>query len=355
MIRYLIKNNFKIMFRNPVNILMFTLCPILISAILISAFSSLLNSYHAADQFSVGIRIEADSEYAKGAAILSEMGKESGITFVSYDTGDPEQLIREQNLGGFVTFTKEGYTIFETEDAEAEGAKLEYMISAVYNGAISGDVADITLSVEEPKVDPDIDSTDYYGIVFLVYFSWCAIVCAAGLLTQEKKHRIPDRYRISNLSSAAIYLGRVIPVIAVVTLGIGVAAVFASVILGVHWGNIPVTALLILLSVMAGSSFGMMIYELTKSMIATVILTFGIVWWAGYIGGAFETYMFSSWSEGVKRISPLYHTNRALTELSAAGHSDYIVSSVIYLLAIIAVCSLISILAGSLRARSSET
>jgi ABC-2 type transport system permease protein len=349
MIRYLIKNNFKIMFRNPVNILMFTLAPILVSAVLISAFSTLLNSYKDVEKFDVGYSVEADSKYAVALNALRQVGEDAGVTFHSYETGTPEDLIREHSLGGFITFTKDGYTIYETKDAEVEGAKLEYMIASVYDGAVSGDVSGIKVPVEEPEVDPDIDSTDYYGIVFPVYFAWCAIVCAAGLLTQEKKHRIPERYRISDLSSAKIYLGRVMPVIAVVTLCIGVAAVFSAVLLGVHWGNVLLSGLLLLLTVIAASSFGMMLYELTRSMIATVILSFGIVWWAGYIGGTFETYMFSTWPEQVKLLSPLYHTNRTLTELSNVGHSDYVMSAVIYLVIFSVVCSLVTIFAGSLR------
>ena len=53
MIRYLIKNNIKIMLRNPVNILLFVLCPIVVAAVLISAFSSLLESYECADNYDV--------------------------------------------------------------------------------------------------------------------------------------------------------------------------------------------------------------------------------------------------------------------------------------------------------------
>ena len=107
--------------------------------------------------------------------------------------------------------------------------------------------------------------------------------------------------------------------------------------------------MLLILSIIAATAFEMMIYEISHSMIATIILSFGIVWWLGYIGGTFETYMFSSWSESVKLISPLYHTNRALVELSSMGHSDYILSSVVFLIAITVICSLIAILAGSVR------
>lgn len=349
MIRYLIKNNFKIMFRSPVNIVLYVLCPILISAVLISAFSSLMESYKAPGDFEVGYTVEADSPYAGILEALDSVGKENGITFNSYDAGTPEELIRSHELGGFITFTGDGYTIYETKKRQAEGAKLEYMISAVYNAMISGDVSDIQIPTESPEISPAINSTDYYGMVYMVYFGWCAIVCAAGLFAQEKKHLILDRFRISNLSPAQIYFGRAIPIVTVVSTGIGTAAVISATVLGVHWGNFLLSGMLILLSVIAATAFEMMIYEITHSMIATIILTFGIVWWLGYLGGAFETYMFSDWPETAKQISPLYHANRALVELSTMGHSDYVLSSVIFLGAITVICSLIAIFAGSLR------
>ena len=349
MIRYLIKNNFKIMFRNPVNILLYVLCPILVSAFLISAFSSLMESYEAPGEFEVGYTIEADSPYAGVITALESVGQENGITFNRYDGGTPEELIQSRELGGFITFTGEGYTIYESKSRKAEGAKLEYMISAVYNSMISGDVSDIEIPTESPEVAPAVNATDYYGLVYMVYFGWCAIVCAAGLFAQEKKHQILDRFRVSDLSSAQIYFGRAIPIVTVVAIGIGLASVISAVALGVHWGNILISGMLLILSIIAATAFEMMIYEISHSMIATIILSFGIVWWLGYIGGTFETYMFSSWSESVKLISPLYHTNRALVELSSMGHSDYILSSVVFLIAITVICSLIAILAGSVR------
>ena len=349
MIRYLIKNNFKIMFRSPVNILLYVLCPILISAILISAFSSLMESYKAPGEYEVGYTVEEDSPYAGIIQGLDSVGKENGITFNRYDTGTPEDLLQSRELGGFITFTKEGYTIYESKNRQVEGAKLEYMISAVYNGMISGDVSDIRIPTESPEVAPAINSTDYYGMVYMIYFGWCAIVCAAGLFSQEKKHQILDRFRISDLSSTQIYFGRAIPIVTVVAIGIGFASVLSAVVLGVHWGNILISGMLLILSIIAATAFEMMIYEISHSMIATIILSFGIVWWLGYIGGTFETYMFSAWSESVKLISPLYHSNRALVELSSTGHSDYILSSVIFLGAITVICSLIAIFAGSIR------
>ena len=61
--------------------------------------------------------------------------------------------------------------------------------------------------------------------------------------------------------------------------------------------------------------------------------------------------MFSATSDTLKHLSPIYHANRALVELSCMGESDYVVSAVGYSLAITVVCSAIAIFAGSIRKR----
>ena len=54
MIRYLIKNYLKMMGRSPVNVLLFIVFPIVLIAVLSSAFSSLMESYERKESFSVG-------------------------------------------------------------------------------------------------------------------------------------------------------------------------------------------------------------------------------------------------------------------------------------------------------------
>ena len=58
MIRYMIKNNLKLMFRSPANIILFILMPILVSSVLASAFSALMKSYENKTPFDVGYCME---------------------------------------------------------------------------------------------------------------------------------------------------------------------------------------------------------------------------------------------------------------------------------------------------------
>ena len=349
MIRYLIKNNFKIMFRNGLNIFMYVLCPIIVSSVLISAFSSLMESYEPVQDFEVGYRVEENSDFAEYIDLLADAGSKNGISFVEYKTGTPKKLVDSLDLGGFIEFNNDGYTIYESEDKQYEGAKLEYMISAFFNKSISDENEDISLDIKYPEHAAAINSTDYYGIIYVVYFGWCAIVCAAGLFSQEKKNRINERLKVSNISAFKLYLAKIIPIVSVVSLGIGISSIITAFLFGVHWGNIGLSIIIVLFMVIAATTFEVMIYEITNSMIATIILSFGIVWIWGFVGGSFETYMFSGHSEMLKLLSPVYHGNRALVELSSIGKSDYILSSILYSLIMSIVCSFVAIMAGNIR------
>ena len=349
MIRYLIKNNFKIMTRSAANILLFIISPVIVSAVLISAFSSLLESYKGVDNFDVGYRVTEESQYTQYLDDMINVAQDNGINFERYDDGEPEKLINENELGGFIIFNSDGYTVYESQDLKAEGSTLEYMMSTMFNSVLSGDSEGIKLNIEKPDFMPAINATDYYGIIYIVYFGWCAIVCASGLIINEKKHKIRDRLRVSNLSVLQMYLARLIPMVTAVSFGIGIAAIIGVVFMGVHWGNAALSALVVLVMLIAASAFEMMIYEVCGSTVGTIIISFVVVWVMGYIGGSFETYIFSSHPESLKMLIPIYHENRALVELSCMGHSDFVVSSIAYGLAITVVSIIISVIAGNIR------
>ena len=109
--------------------------------------------------------------------------------------------------------------------------------------------------------------------------------------------------------------------------------------------------LIVFMMILAGTALGMMLYNISDSLVITIILQFTIVWFLGFFGGSFETYMFSGTSDLLKHLSPIYHGNRALVELSCMGESNYAASAVWYSLAITVVCSAIAISAGSIRKR----
>ena len=118
------------------------------------------------------------------------------------------------------------------------------------------------------------------------------------------------------VSGWKLYLAKFLPDVLVVSVGMGIAVGITSFLSGIHWGNIFLSAVLVLLTIMASSAFGLMLYYIFNNLIITIIILFTSVWFMGFCGGSFETYMFSNWPDSVKNLSPIYHSNRALVENS---------------------------------------
>lgn len=352
MIRYLIKNNIKLMTRSITNIVLFIVGPLMVIAILSNAFNDLLKKYEN-EEINAGYMIEDE---AISEELLNEMitaASDNDINLEKYDDTDPEKTVRENDLCGFIVFSKDKNTFYENEDHMMSAKVFEYFVSTFFENVtvsvLGLDTSDIRVHTEHPSFTPEIEADDYYGIVEIVYFGWCAIVCGAGLLISEKKHRFDKKYTVSNLSAIQLYLGKFLALSIVVGLSSLLTAVLSVLLFGVHWGAPILSALILLLSASAAVAFGLLVYNVFDNLVVTIIAVFSIVWMAGFFGGAFETYMLSSYPESVKRISPIYHINRCLTEFSCMGHSDYIDSALLYCVLITIICSALAVLADMIR------
>lgn len=359
MIFYVIKNYAKLMCRSSINVMLLVAAPIVLVAVLSSAFSSLMSSYEEAGEFIAGYRISDESIMTSYMDELKSSASENGVTLVEYPEGDISELISKEDLAGFVEFKGDTYTVVKTTSHETEGKILEYMMSSfgknIETGMIAlmsgSEVPEADLTVEHPDHMPAVDSTDYYGIVEIVYFLWCGIVCIAGIINNEKKYKIMQKLRVAGVSETKIYLSKFIPTVIVTAGGIGIAAVTSSLMFGIHWGNIPLSVLILLASVPAAIAMGLLFYSVSDNMVLTIVLTFGVVWFAGFVGGSFETYLFSSHPQFIKELSPIYYINRSLVELSSMGKTAYAGKAIFICIAMTVLCSAVSILAGTLRKR----
>lgn len=356
MIRYLIKNNFKLMFRNTWSIIVMLSGPVLVIIVLSSAFSELMKSYEEVDTFAVGYRMPETPEKTELYQSLKPAGEKAGIQFHEYPEGGIKDVMEKNELAGFVEFTEDTYVIYKSADYEVEGRTLEYFMNKVINEGLRTyfqipEQNTVSLPIEELEFMPAVNSTDYYGIIYIVYFCWCGMICATGILSNEKKHGIVRRFQVSNISETQNYLGKFIPITFTVSVGMAAATAITIFLYDIHWGNPILSALIVFMMILAGTALGMMLYNISDSLVITIILLFTIVWFMGFFGGSFETYMFSSTPDTLKHLSPIYHGNRALVELSCNGKSDYAASAMWYSFAITVVCSAIAILAGSIRKR----
>ena len=359
MILYVIKNYIKLMCRSSMNIILIVVTPVILIAVLSSAFSSLMASYEEAESFRAGYRILSENAMTQYIDSLKEAAEDEGIGFIEFNEGDPETLMNENDLQGFVDFTEDTYVIYTSASHETEGQILEYMMTSFEKNIETGIIAGMTgqqipetdLDISYPDFMPAIDSIDYYGIIEIVYFLWCGIVCIAAIVNNEKKFKIMQKLRVAGLSETKIYLSKFIPTVAVVSIGIFMAAVMSTLLFGVHWGNIPLSVLIVFLMVMAAISMGLMFYMIFNNLVATIMVTFAIVWVSGFFGGSFETYLFSSHPRFLKELSPIYYSNRALVELSVMGRSDYVIKSIMISIVMTLAATVIAITAGKIRKR----
>ncbi|MCR5431039.1 MAG: ABC transporter permease [Lachnospiraceae bacterium] len=385
MVRYLIKNYIKMMLRSPLTILIYILGPTVVAAVLISAFTNLMKTYEGVDTFEVGYTIEEGSVFEAGIETLIDTFDENGIKFTLYMNEQPEEAIERKQLAGFVSFGKNDYTIYETKDTRAQGHILEYMLENTFEtatdtalmaaaimstaqagtcettnaGTLQGGTQGTTnagmlqvgghITTEYPEYIPAIDSTDYYGIIEIVYFSAIAIVCGAAFFSNEKKNRIDRKLRVSNISGAKVYLAKLISITIAVSIGILAATLVLTALMGVRWGNALLSAGIVFMLILGTLAMELFILEVTNSMAATVIITFAIVWLMGFVGGSFETYMFSNHSQTLKNLSPIYYANRSLVELSCMGQSDFVPITLMVSTGMCIVFSALAVTAGKIR------
>ena len=358
MIRYLIKNNLKLMLRSGTNILLFVITPLILIAVLSSAFSDLMAHYEEKTGITMGYQINGDSMTEELMDAIKDGADKNDFDMKEYKDCDPREALKKDDLDAFVVFEDGGYTVYRSDDNKELGKIAEYTIGKIYDRMYSsmlpGEPEYTMLTVEHPDFMPAIDSTDYYGIIEIVYFGWCAIICGAGLFASEKKNKIGRKFKVSNLSEFQIYMAKYVPMVLVVLLGTNLAALISIPLFGVHWGNMGLSLIILSFSVAAASAFGLMVYQIFENMAATVVVVFVVVWTFGFFGGSFETYLFAPHPMSIKLLSPIYHANRALVELSCIGESSYVSSSILVNLAIVVVCSIIGIIAGSIRRRGGK-
>lgn len=365
MIFYIIKNNLKLMLRSRWILIIMILGPILTIAILSSAFEDLLKSYEGTDEFTVGYSIEDNSVFEAGLSQIEEAANKLSITMKEYPDGTPEKLMEQNSLAGFVELNEKDYVVYTSKNYMTEGITLEYFMSQVMKNIKSGmletmvpgisDSEDFEIPVEEIEYMPAVNAKDYYGIVYIVYFIWCGIVCLASIFASEKKNGIDKKYQISGISNTRLFAAKWIPAVITIALEITVTIVVSTLLFGINWGNLPMTVLILFLTVLASASFSLMLYYLIQNIAVTIIAVFSIVWFLAFFGGCFETYMFSSCPEFLKELSPIYYVNRTIVEYSCMGKSEFLGICVIYLAVIIVVCAAAAIGIDTIQKRGRAT
>jgi ABC-2 type transport system permease protein len=151
--------------------------------------------------------------------------------------------------------------------------------------------------------------------------------------------------KMSPASAFSLYLGKFIPCVIVLCIQMGIAMIITFFTLGIDWGEKLGSSLGILfLQTMAVSAFSIMLYHIFQNVAAAIVSCFIIVFGWGFFGGSFQTYMFTTTSNTMAALSPIYYLNRTLVEYSTKGSSEYSLPCVLILIAFIVIGSTVSVL-----------
>lgn len=364
MLLTLVKNNLKLMVRDKITMVILIALPIIFITLLSSSFSKVLNKNYTMKPFSVGYNVEAGSKIGESFQEFIKDFEENKITLLEMKKDKGIEGIKEGSLSAYIEINDDKYTIYKKDGLDVntmifensiktamyfyDGNKvlMNYLLekgqSVKFNNEITGGNKNF-INVETLNVDPVPTSEVYYGIVEIVYFIWFGIMVVSAVVSNERKYGIVDRINLTTSSSLTLFLGKLIPAVLVLSIQGGIAAIFSTILLDVNWGTSPlISAAILILEVIAFSALGLVLSLLIKSqaLVNVLIVLFGFLF--GFIGGSCQTYMYNFVSDNIAKLSPLYHINRTLVELSTKGYSDYTNSCIVSLFII----SMIAVIIG---------
>ncbi len=350
MLGIIIKNNFKLMFRNKLLVVMMTLCPVIVVAALTNAFAGLLSNGYQNENFVLGYHITDDSNYIFCKEQMLDVFREQDVDCIEFTQGDPKDIMQKGLADVFLLADNSGCTLYSTNPEQmntricryvVKQFELEMQIQLEQSVDAKGKVNLKIFSLPWTKT---AESSDYYGIIEMVYFLFCSAIFLATVVQSERANRIQSRFCVAPVSKLTLYLGKFVPCEIISVVCISISALLSTALYHIQWGNIWGTIGIIFLLSIATTAFGIVCVYIMKNLAASIVILFVVVWVAGFLGGSFETYMYSSVPDYLKELSPIYYVNRTLVEYSTMGQSDYTGRCIVVLL----IMSLICLVAGSL-------
>jgi ABC-2 type transport system permease protein len=350
----LIKNNLKLMLRNKWILFIMILLPLITVALLSNAFKDMLDTAHKIGEFQAGCRIDESSVYRDMLPELKAVCQENGVILKEYPDGDIPELVKTGTVAVFADIGESSYTIYQSSDKKMEAAVTESIFSsffyqvntgmtkAVYEAGPERQAAKGGMAVKSEKLatEPVPSSVDYYGIVYIVYGTWCGMAVLVAVVSGERKGAVLQRMRVAHMFRLKHYIGKFIPAALAIFIEVGLAWLLSVALFGIRWGNIGMSVLIVFLTSMAAAAFGIVLFQLFSNTAVSIVIGFALIWIAGFFGGTFQSYMYSLLPDRLVRISPLYHIDRTLVEYSTKGGSDYTVGCILFLSAIILVFGL---------------
>jgi ABC-2 type transport system permease protein len=350
----LIKNNLKLMLRSKWVLILMIIMPLITIALLSNAFHKMMDHAYESSEFEVGYRIEDTEQYQSLLPKLQEICRDNKVILQEYPDGDIIKLLQGNAVAAFVDIREASYQLYQSSDKAVEASITESIFSSFFYQvnetrtilSYGADQESLNNSSQNTSgiisealdTDPIPSSTDYYGIIYIVYFAWCGMISLVAVISSERKSAIPRRMRVPHMPKLNHYIGKFIPCTLAIFIEVCTAWILSVLLYDIHWGNIGVSVLIIFLISMASSAFGILLFQLFHNVAVSIVSGFVVIWIVGFFGGSFQTYMYAHLPHKLVDISALYYINRTLVEFSTKGYSNYTGRCFGWLIGIILIC-----------------
>lgn len=332
----MIKNNLKLLLRCKA-IVLIVIIMVVITGLLSSVFEDMMNTDFEIKKCNTAISFSQNCRYEGAKNIIENVLGENDIIAVFYENANANKLISDKVADVVVEITDDECKVYSDEDFKNESTFVKMIIYSIMSNTSVMQTGNYT-NQYEIDINPMPDSKLYYTIAYTVYLIWCAMIVLGIIIASERKNKIGLKYKSTPVSSFEIYLSRFIPTSIVVTMLIGISVAICTPLYSISWQSPLMSSLIILLGCIASSAVGTVIFSFIKNVIASIAVIFSIVMYWGFFGGAFASYIISSYADGLRDTSPIYFMIRSLVELNTIGQSDYTSTAVLVLCAIITVC-----------------
>ena len=284
-----------------------------------------------------------NSLFAGYEEIMQSHMEEEGISVRRYNGEIPGKIVEDGQVEVFIDFSDEDYHIYGASKNELQVRMIQYVmfsiaenIKAYLNGTPP---MPQNMEVKELATIKTAGAQDYYSIIEVVYFLSLCVIFLCVIIQAERGNHIQIRFCVGNAGNAVLYFGKMIPCVLMAwVIQILITGGLVTLMFDVTWGKPLISFLILCMEAVAFTAFGMIFMLLFHNMAVSIGSMFMILWFMGFFGGTYETYMYSSVPDAVKELSPLYYLNRTLVELSTMGESSFLVPCVVYLSAMIIIC-----------------
>ncbi len=347
------KNNLKLLWRRKVMIIIALVGMIATTAAVANAFHTLLDKADDAQGFKLGYTVVQGSKYELVIdTLMDELEKEDIVT-QKYSSADADKLIESGEQDVFVTFDKDSYSIVGSEKKSVETRVIQYSLFNVernMNAFMSGGLKSVEVKESELPTTKTPDAENYYCHAFICCFLSISPIFLSVIYYEDRKNRIWQRYKTGKAGSVSVYLGKYLASFITTMVVFPLLGTLAFCLLfDMKPCNLLIYGGLLALAGLGFTSFGILFFILFKQPAVSIGSMFMILWFVSYLGGVYETYIYCSIPETIKRLSPLYYLNRSLIELSVNGKSDYAIPCVIIMIAMTVVFSAVGMIATKVK------